>query len=317
MDKKQATRSYTVMIVPERSSQVRRYTVPRVWITRSIAGAIALVAVAAFMLVHYIGMLAEAGENRSLKNENVNLKTRLRTVQEEIARIDGALQRIDQLSSKVRAITQLSDPERNLAIGPLEQPRNVKPGEVMYAPGERSDYDSENVDSTLALRLIDSKVDTLESAAVREEGAMRELHEYFSGSPGLLASMPSIRPTSSKLLTSTFGERTDPYTNHRVMHTGIDFAADHGSDVIAPADGTVIFASERGGYGKTLVIDHGYGIQSHFGHLSDFKVKVGDQVKRGQTIAAVGNTGRSTGAHLHYEVRFFGVPQDPEQFILE
>jgi murein DD-endopeptidase MepM/ murein hydrolase activator NlpD len=304
------------MIVPERSSQVRRYTVPRAWITRSIVGALAFVALAAFLLVHYVGMIAEAGENRALKNENVNLKTRLRTVQEEIARIDGALQRIDQLSSKVRAITQLSDPERNLAIGPLES-RTSKPGEVMYAPGERSDYDSESIDSTLALRLIDSKVDTLESSAVREEGVMRELHEYFSGEPGLLASMPSIRPSASKLLTSTFGERTDPYTNHRVMHKGIDFAADLGSEVIAPADGTVIYASERGGYGKTLVVDHGYGIQSHFGHLSDFKTSVGQQVKRGQIIAAVGNTGRSTGAHLHYEVRFFGVPQDPEKFIFE
>ena len=313
---KKASRSYTVMIVPERSSQVRRYTIPRAWITRGIVGALGFVALCSFLLVHCAGTVADAGQNRALKNENVNLKTRLRTVQEEIARIDGALQRIDQLSSKVRAITQLSDPERNLAIGPLES-RTSKPGEVMYAPGERTDYDSEGMDSALALRLIDSKVESIESGALRQEGAMRELHEYFSGEPGLLASMPSIRPSASKLLTSTFGERTDPYTNHRVMHKGIDFAADHGSDVIAPADGTVIFASERGGYGKTLVINHGYGIQSHFGHLSDFKATVGQQIKRGQVIASVGNTGRSTGAHLHYEVRFFGVPQDPEKFIFE
>ena len=308
--------SYTVIIVPERSSQVRRYTVPRKWISRSIAGALVTLGVVTFLFVHYVGMVAEAGQNRSLKNENVTLKTRLQTMQEEIARIDQALQRIDQLSSKVRAITQLSDPDRNLAIGPLET-RTAKPGEVMYAPGERIDSDSEGMDTSLALRLVDSKVDSLESGALKEEGAMRELHEYFTGEPGMLVSMPSIRPCQSKLLTSTFGERIDPYTNHRVMHKGIDFAADHGSDVLAPADGTVIFARERGGYGKTLVIDHGYGIQSHYGHLSDFKATVGESVKRGQVIAAVGNTGRSTGAHLHYEVRFLGVPQDPETFILE
>lgn len=313
---KRNNKSYTVLIVPEGSSQVRRYTVPVSWILRGVAGVITLVAVSTFMLVHYVGMLDEAAQNRVLKNDNVTLKTRLRTVQEEIARIDGTLQRIEQLSSKVRAITRLNDPERNLAIGPVSAP-DVRPGEVMYAPGERIDYDSEGVDSKLAMRLIESKLDNLEAESLREEGTMRELHEYFANEPGLLASMPSLRPTKSKLLTSTFGERTDPYTNHQVMHKGLDFASDHGSDVAAPADGRVIFAGNRGGYGKTLVIDHGYGIQTHYAHLSDFRVQVGEQVTRGQIIAAVGNTGRSTGAHLHYEVRFFGIPQDPEKFIFD
>ncbi|MEO1171756.1 MAG: M23 family metallopeptidase, partial [Myxococcota bacterium] len=161
------------------------------------------------------------------------------------------------------------------------------------------------------------RVDDAETRSLREEQAIRELHNFFTDEPGLLASTPSVRPTRSKLLTSTFGERMDPYTNRRVMHKGVDFAADHGSDVVAPADGMVIFAATRGAYGKTLVLDHGYGIQTHFSHLSDFSAEVGQTVRRGDVIAAVGNTGRSTGPHLHYEVRFNGIPQDPELFILD
>ena len=86
---------------------------------------------------------------------------------------------------------------------------------------------------------------------------------------------------------------------------------------MAPADGAVVFVGYRGEYGKTVVIDHGYGLQSHFAHLSNYKVEVSQRVKRGQVIAAVGKTGRTTGVHLHYEVRLNGIPQDPEKFILD
>lgn len=304
---------YTVLVVPEGSSQVKRLTIPDRWRQYLYLGVSAFVMASTFLTVHYLYMLKEASENGILKNENFMLSARLRTLQQDLDRIDRSLQRIDQLSSKVRAITQLNDPERNLAIGPVSETRL---GEVLYAPGERIDYDSELVDSKAAIRLIESRVDDSESRALGQERSMRALHNFFADEPGLLASMPSIRPTGSKLLTSTFGERTDPYTNHRVMHKGIDFAADLGSPVRAPADGVVILAATRGAYGKSLVVDHGYGIQTHFSHLSDFKAKVGQKVRRGQVIAAVGNTGRSTGPHLHYEVRFNGIPQDPELFIL-
>src|SRR5690606_33838645 len=119
---------------------------------------------------------------------------------------------------------------------------------------------------------------------------------------------PSIRPVQSKLVTITFGVRTELYTSRRVMHKGMDFAADRGADVFAPSDGVVIYAGLRGEYGKTVVIDHGFGVQTHYAHLSDYSVEKGAQVRRGQVIGAVGKTGRTTGVHLHYEVRINGIP---------
>ena len=118
-------------------------------------------------------------------------------------------------------------------------------------------------------------------------------------------------------VTSDFGIRLDPYTAERVMHKGLDIANSFGAPVMAPADGVVIFAGTEGGYGKVVVIDHGYGVKTRFGHLSKLEVKTGDRVKRGQVVGAVGNTGRSTGPHLHYEVRVNGIPENPRKFILE
>jgi murein DD-endopeptidase MepM/ murein hydrolase activator NlpD len=312
-----ANKTYTILIVPEKSSQVRRLIVPRSMLIRLVFGGVALVTLAGFMLVHYLYMVDQAAENRDLKNENVVLKAQVRRVQEEIARIDGTLQRIDQFAEKVRAITQLNDPERNLAMGPLSEDASEVTPAVLYAPGERIDYDTELIDTKLAMRMVDSKLEEMESESLKQSSNLRDLQEYFQENQSLLSTTPSIRPTKSKLLTSTFGNRTDPYTNHRVMHKGVDFAADHGADVNAAADGIVIFVGNRGGYGKTVVLDHGYGVQTHYGHLSAYRIEVGQRVKRGQVIAAVGNTGRSTGTHLHYEVRFNGIPQDPERFILD
>jgi len=283
---------------------------------KGLLGAIAAVSLCAFVGVHYLYIVGQASQNRDLKDENVTLKARLRLVQEEIARIDKTLQRIDQFSAKIRAITQLNDQERNLAIGPLSPAPNGKLAEVLYAPGERIDYEDELIDSKLALRLIDSKLDGIENDSLRQESNLRELQEYFSDDKALLANTPSIRPTSSRLMTSTFGQRNDPYTNHHVMHKGVDFAADFGADVVAPADGVVVFVGARGSYGKTIVIDHGFGVQTHYGHLSDYKITIGQEVRRGEKIGAVGNTGRSTGSHLHYEVRVGGIPQDPDKFFL-
>ncbi|OGQ84966.1 MAG: hypothetical protein A2289_12465 [Deltaproteobacteria bacterium RIFOXYA12_FULL_58_15] len=309
-------KTYTVLIVPEKSSQVRRLIVPRKLLMKIGLGLVVLIALSGFMVVHYVFMVDQASENRVLKDENVLLKAQVRRVQEEIARIDGTLQRIDKFAEKVRTITQINDPERNLAMGPLSDDPRKQP-EVLFAPDERIDYDSELIDSKLAMRLIDSRLDEVESESLKQHSNLRELHEYFADQESLLATTPSVRPTKSKLLTSTFGIRTDPYTNHKVMHKGLDLAADHAADVTAPADGVVIFVGNRGGYGQSVVLDHGYGVQTHYAHLSAYRVDLGQAVKRGQVIAAVGNTGRSTGTHLHYEIRFNGIPQDPEKFILD
>ena len=132
----------------------------------------------------------------------------------------------------------------------------------------------------------------------------------------ILASTPTMAPTVG-VLTDGFGTRNDPITGRRAFHRGLDISARRGTPVYAPADGVVVFAGRNGGLGKTIRISHGFGFTTLYGHLHEMNVKLGDQVHRGDHIGAIGNTGRSTGSHLHYEVHEEGKAKDPLYFILD
>ena len=116
-------------------------------------------------------------------------------------------------------------------------------------------------------------------------------------------------------LTSSFGRRSDPINGSGRMHEGEDFAGDYGSPIYTPADGTVTFAGWSGGYGRLIKIKHAFGIETRYGHLSQIRVDVGQKVSRGDRIGDMGNSGRSTGTHLHYEVRLSGSAVNPMTFI--
>jgi murein DD-endopeptidase MepM/ murein hydrolase activator NlpD len=130
-----------------------------------------------------------------------------------------------------------------------------------------------------------------------------------------LANTPSIWPARG-WFTSGFGYRISPFTGLRQMHEGIDISNRIGSPAYAPGDGLVTNIGREWGFGKILVISHGFGITTRYGHLSKINVKIGQKVKRGQKIAEIGSTGRSTGPHLHYEVKVNGVPVNPLKYIL-
>jgi murein DD-endopeptidase MepM/ murein hydrolase activator NlpD len=309
--------AFTILIVPERSSAVRRITVPKRWVLRASIAGLFLLASFIVLFVTYVHMLTEYNENPKLKNENSMLKARLQSVSEEVNRINVTLQHVDALVVRLRTITKLHDPARKLAMGPLDD-ASASMRQVAYAPDERIESEDEMLDSKLAVRLVESEAEAAKNQALQEETKLQDLSDFFAANVGLLAAVPMIRPTHAKALTSRFGVRSDPYTDRQVMHKGVDFAAEQGSDVIAPADGIVVFAGNAGaGYGNKVVLNHGFGLQTHFAHLDQILVELGARAKRGEVFAKVGNTGRTTGAHLHYEVRLLGVPQNPEKFIFE
>ena len=131
----------------------------------------------------------------------------------------------------------------------------------------------------------------------------------------LAAATPSIWPTHG-WLSSSMGNRADPFTGEKDFHPGLDISADKGDPVYATADGKVVNASAAGNYGNLVILEHGYGIETRYGHLSAFKVKVGEAVKRGDLLGLVGSTGRATSSHLHYEVRANGRILNPLQLLL-
>jgi murein DD-endopeptidase MepM/ murein hydrolase activator NlpD len=300
------------MVVPDRDSHIRRYRVSTRWLVRGgVALGLFVVALVGAGF-HYAHVLDHVAENQLLRDENTQLRTQLRLVQEKIAHIDETLDRVERFDQKLRAITALEDSERGLAIGPLDGPAAT---ESAHPPEQASAVEA-GIGGGEPHEAIDDRLESLVEEAARNERSLAELHRYFEDQRSLLASTPSIWPARG-WVTSDFGLRVDPYTADRVMHRGMDIANRPGTPVIAPADGVVVFAGSEGGYGKVLVLDHGYGVKTRYGHLSEFGVKLGERVGRGQKIGAVGNTGRSTGPHLHYEVRVNGIPENPRKFLLE
>jgi murein DD-endopeptidase MepM/ murein hydrolase activator NlpD len=296
---------FTVIVVSDHSQAVRKFRVPRRWLQKGGYIGAGVVLVGLLVLGHYFALLGASSENAVLKEENAQLRSQILLVQEKVAHISATLDRVERFDAKLRtAVTQLQDPERNLAIGPVG---DAEADSAIPGPAPAAEAN---------LTALPGKLSSLETDASRQEQSLRELQEYFDDQRSLLASTPSIWPTRG-WVTSDFGTRIDPYTAERKMHQGMDIATPHGQPVYTPSDGTVVFVGTEGGYGKVLVVDHGYGVKTRYGHLSEITVHLGDRVKRGDKVAQVGNTGRSTGPHLHYEVRVNGIPENPRKFILE
>ncbi len=164
-------------------------------------------------------------------------------------------------------------------------------------------------------RKMHNFLEQLSTQSKLESIRQKELLELVQDKQQILASTPSIWPTQG-WISSEFGYRISPFTGQREFHKGLDISGPEGTPIIAPAEGVAIFTGKNGAYGLSLVLDHGNGITTRYAHLLKIVIKKGEKVKRGEIIAYMGNTGRSTGPHLHYEVRLNGVPVNPLRYIL-
>jgi len=201
------------------------------------------------------------------------------------------------------------------SVNELSSPRDLHEGMVLYIPNMRGIYDRSGLDdSKKSRKILSSKYsipgDFLFFDSGRKEwfipgrGLERIEKSFFYG-------MAFARPLDTGIQSSSFGFRKDPFTKKKTFHGGIDIAAEKGTDVFASADGEIVISKETGGYGNLIVIKHALGYETRYGHLSKFSVKKGQKVKRGDKIGEVGDTGRATGNHLHFEVRRFSKNQKP------
>ncbi len=166
------------------------------------------------------------------------------------------------------------------------------------------------------LEVVATRLETIEQTVPRQEESLLTVHEVLQGRWDKQRHTPTIWPTEG-WVSSSFGSRTDPFTGRAAYHEGIDVANHEGTPVRSVADGRVIRAGYMSGYGTAVFIDHGYGIETRYGHNRKVMVKKDDVVSKGQVISLMGNTGRSTGPHLHYEVRVNGKPVSPWRYLPE
>ncbi|MEK7282755.1 MAG: M23 family metallopeptidase, partial [Acidobacteriota bacterium] len=179
-----------------------------------------------------------------------------------------------------------------------------------------SSFDLKGLSPKASQAIIEAEINTLRERSGVLQDTFRVLDMAFQKQSLLLSSTPSIYPVHG-LLGNGYGWRRDPFTGMRDFHQGLDLVAPLGTKVVAPADGIVTKAGPAGGFGNSVFISHGYGIITRYAHLSSLAVRVGQRVKRGDVVATVGNTGRSTGPHLHYELLVHQRNVDPIKYILE
>jgi len=290
-----ANEFYTLIIVPHAKARFRRLHVS-VRLTKWLAalGTVLVLAVSG-ILVHYVSITTEVYELRRLRTENKALRVKTEEYEQSAGRLRV---KIDSLQNMVNKLGIMAGLERSLP--------DTRVGGVGGAVGTESAAPALD---PAALHAMDSSVSALTERSAR-------LEAFYRDQSVLLASTPSVWPVRG-YLSATFGNRIDPFTGQRDFHTGIDISTPVGTKVQAPADGVVVSCGQKGGYGNSIIVDHGFGIVTRYGHLSGFNVKAGQRIKRGEVIGFVGDTGRSTGPHLHYEVWVRDQAQNPIHYILD
>ncbi|MFN5334065.1 MAG: M23 family metallopeptidase [Bacteroidota bacterium] len=270
-----------------------------------VFGLFAAVAVAAFFATQLIYRYFPSANEKRLMNANARLEEELKMARQELDNLGVALNEIEQRDNEVyRAIFEASPIPDSARAKALEKEKQEKINASL------SDNDLNES--------IQGKIKTLKNRIDVQASSFAEITEMVKNKEVLLASTPAIQPVSNKnlnRLSSGFGYRIDPVYKTTKMHAGLDFAAPQGTPVYATGNGTIKLAGNTGnGYGNHVIIKHGFSYETLYGHLYRIKVRTGGKVKRGEVIGWVGNSGKSTGPHLHYEVHKNGRPLDPIYF---
>jgi len=300
----------TLLIFDATGTPVKQTTIPRLLLPMTF---MMIVAVA-------IGLYVGISDYLRLKAEVKDVHRLRSSLQAHQEQVDQQQNQIVDFSNKIKflnsKLAELGDFEQKIRIIANLEPNND--GSSIFGVGGS---DPEDLDPTTMMeqdyqelvRDMHVEISEIDHASHVQQNSFSSIFSQLEGKRNLLAATPSIRPLKG-WISSRFGYRESPFTGRREFHRGLDIATRSGSPIIAPADGLVTFAGKKGLMGNMVTIEHGFGMVTRYGHTQKLLTKKGDRIKRGETIALVGNTGRSTGPHLHYEIRLNGVAVNPMNY---
>jgi murein DD-endopeptidase MepM/ murein hydrolase activator NlpD len=292
-------RSFTILVVPHTGEQFRKLRLTSGGL-KALTVSVALMMMAAlFVAVHYAAFYRDLVELRELRLTNSELKRQ--NLDYELS-VEHLNERVSSLQDFVRKLSVMAG---------LDATVNADVDGGVGGP-----HDLDYTTTSGAFAEVKGELDRMKGELAGLEEKSRVLERFYEQNNLMLASTPSIWPVRG-YFSSSFGMRNDPFTGEREMHYGIDVSTVTGRPVVASADGIVLYASRRGTYGNIVVIDHKFGVMTRYAHLSGFNTRAGQQVKRGDVVGYVGNTGRSRAPHLHYEVWVQDRPVTPLDYILE
>lgn len=295
----------TILYLPDGINTVRQFKVPRIFFFLFFVLSLAAAAFLVWASNDYLQLKKNVPRNQSLIEENDRYKIQLASLAGKIDQINKGVAELKEFENKIKGMVNLNTGEEDtqfIGIGGSEF--------SLLESGNSMDDSSQQL-----VRMMHQSIDNINTEIAVQRQEKTELFDFLESQKSMLACTPSIRPTEG-WVSSRFGYRISPFTNEKEFHSGLDISSKTGTKIISPADGVVSRIRKTDGMGNSLTINHGYGFQTLYGHLSEVLVKEGQAVKRGDVIALMGNTGRSTGSHLHYEVQLNEVPVNPERYIL-
>jgi murein DD-endopeptidase MepM/ murein hydrolase activator NlpD len=307
-------RHITLIVIPDAKHVFKKFSVSQRLLLGGAAIAIMVLLFSGYSLVENFklrykisGLSSVEEENQALRVENARVEIAAQKMRERLVSLEATTTKLSVIAGLRNSFTSRQDLERG--VGDIPDAENSDD----FVPLGRTQLPN-NESATLR-----GEMEELEQQSNEIEENLKNLESHYADQEDALARTPSIRPVATSIgySSSSFGWRVDPFTRKKSFHHGIDISALPGTEVIAPADGTVtkVYNDRRGG--RILELSHGDGFKTVFGHLQDYNVRRGDKVKRGDVIAYVGNSGRSTGPHLHYEVQVDGKRMNPKWFILD
>ena len=300
----------TFFITSNSTGRMKKVTISKNLFKSLVCCIIVVIAAWAFLMMDYFSLrqrhvdLASDGNSASRQGKSAeHLWDQIKKLDYDINWLKSKLARMYVLEEKLRLLAKEdfgAAANLNGIGGPL--PEDVDPkSEIKKMPGE-------------FLSEMRQEMGQLQQTSIDQEKEFENLLDLLGRQREIFSYTPTGRPVSGHI-SSGYGWRQSPFNDRREFHSGIDIASYYGSPIKSPADGIVIDVERKGGLGKVLVIDHGNGVITRYGHLSMAEKKPGDRVKRGEVIARVGTTGRTTGPHLHYEIIVGGTPVDPKKFM--
>jgi murein DD-endopeptidase MepM/ murein hydrolase activator NlpD len=305
---------YHIILIPSDTQRTKRVRLSSLTARLVVVGIVLVVPAilgALFLTIHYQNELVEvrrkvAEERQIVESKEVLLK-RIETLATNLAHSEQSL-------GKLETALDVELGGMKAGLGPIEKDFSLDKKmkeipHVMQGADPMEDRDG------LSLRDIRQKMSQLDGRIAGFHSKIEEMYELNADKIRFLNATPNTMPVDG-WITSSFGYRTSPYSGVYKMHYGLDIASPIGTPIRAPADGRVLLADYRGGYGKNVILSHGYGVTTVYGHASQIYVTEGQTVKKGDIIAAVGSTGSSTGPHVHYEVHVDGIPTDPMNYLI-
>ena len=323
---KTSDEAYTIMIFRGATTNPLRLRLRKVTLRRALVTAIVLIVMQVGIMAHYVVQTGQVSELNTLRKEIVETRGQTKTFSTAIEDMKQRMLVMQELNRKLQTMFGLEpDNVEGIEVNgqggeefPYENLAYGEPGQSLDVSGSKSQAMPRqgNMQASLVVN-IEQGLDWLDRQALKEQQILDSLAETAGERVERWASTPSIWPVKGPI-TSKFGPRISPFTGKKAFHSGLDIGSPRGREIKAPAAGKVVVAAYDTRMGNFIRINHGYGIETTYGHLSKILVKYGKKVKRGDVIGLVGSTGKfSTGPHLHYQVAINDKVVNPVQYILD